>query len=204
MWSVTDVCRWLETLTLGQYAAAFAEASVDGDFLLELREEDLAQVLGMEHKLHVRKVLIARDKLRPLDEQEMLKKAAVQHEEKAAAERGGGEGAPVLDTVFSQARNGRVKRVEDSLNAEFPVDSQDDKGNTLLLLGAQNVNKKLLELCLNRGANINHQNTSGNTALHFAMAYDAEGTLGEFLIQKGADDSIENAEGLTPYDGIGA
>jgi len=41
---------------LPRYAPAFADASVDGDFLLELREEDLAVVLGMEHKLHVRKV----------------------------------------------------------------------------------------------------------------------------------------------------
>jgi hypothetical protein len=43
MWSVTDVGRWLDTLTLGQYVEAFREASVDGDFLLELREQDLAQ-----------------------------------------------------------------------------------------------------------------------------------------------------------------
>lgn len=68
----------------------------------------------------------------------------------------------------------QVKRVEDSLNAEFPVDSQDEKGNTLLLLASQNCNRKLMELALNRGANINHQNTLGNTALHFAMAYDTE------------------------------
>jgi hypothetical protein len=31
-----------------------------------------------------------------------------------------------------------------------------------------------------------------------------QGTLGEFLIQKGADDGLENQDGLTPYDGIGA
>jgi len=150
-----------------------------------------------------KQVLIARDKLRPLDEQEKLKKAAVLHEEKAIEARDG-TGVPDLETVFSQCRNGRVKRVEDSLNAEFPIDSQDEKGNTLLLLAAQNCNRKMLELTLNRGANINHQNTGGNSALHFAMAYDAEGSLGEFLIQKGADDSLENADGLTPYDGLGA
>ena len=46
LWSVTDVGRWLDTLTLSQYVQAFKEASVDGDFLLELREEDLAQVRG--------------------------------------------------------------------------------------------------------------------------------------------------------------
>ena len=42
------------------------------------------------------------------------------------------------------------------------------------VVGAQNCNKKLIELTLNRGAKINHQNATGNTALHFAMAYDTE------------------------------
>jgi len=42
--------------------------------LLELREEDLVQVLGVEHKLHVRKILVSRDKLKPLTakEREMM------------------------------------------------------------------------------------------------------------------------------------
>ena len=111
---------------------------------------------------------------------------------------------PDLDTVFSQARNGRIKRLEESLNAEFPIDAEDEHGNTLLLLSCQNVNRKLVEMLLSRGANINHQNAQGNSPLHFAMAYDTEGTLGEFLIQKGADDSLENVDHMTPYDGIGA
>ena len=59
---------------MSQYAAAFREATVDGPFLLELREEDLVQVLGVEHKLHVRKILVSRDKLKPLTakEREMI------------------------------------------------------------------------------------------------------------------------------------
>ena len=43
-WTVSDVGRWLDSLSLGQYVAAFTEASVDGPFLLELREEDMVQV----------------------------------------------------------------------------------------------------------------------------------------------------------------
>lgn len=30
-----------------------------------------------------------------------------------------------------------------------------------------------------------------------------QGTLGEFLIENGADDTLENNDGLTPYDGLG-
>lgn len=111
-------------------------------------------------------------------------------------------GVPSVDTVFSQARNGRIKRIEESLNLGFPIDSVDERGNTLLLLACQNSNKRLAEMLLLRGANVNHQNVGGNTALHFALAFDAEGMLGEYLIEHGADDSLENAEGLTPYDGV--
>jgi ankyrin repeat protein len=111
-------------------------------------------------------------------------------------------GVPDLDTVFSQARNGRLKRVEESLNAGFGVDSEDAKGNTLLLVAAQNSNKRLVEMLVARGAFINHQNAQGNSALHFAMSFDKEGTLAEYLIANGADDTIENVDGLTPYDGV--
>ncbi len=80
MWSVDDVGRWLESLALGQYCLAFKEATVDGPFLMELREEDLVQVLGMSHKLHVRKVIVSREKLKPLSEQELARKEMVEYE----------------------------------------------------------------------------------------------------------------------------
>lgn len=203
LWSVDDVGRWLSMLSLSQYVKAFQEAVVDGAFLLELREEDLVQVLGVEHKLHVRKILVSREKLKPLNEQEKKMKAIVEHEEMADALRNGVRAIPDLQTVFSQARNGRIKRLEDSLNLGFPVDTEDERGNTLLLVACQNSNKRMAEMLLARGAVINHQNAIGNTALHYAMAFDTDGLLGEYLIEQGADDSMENADGLTAYDGIG-
>jgi hypothetical protein len=211
-WSVDDVGRWLESLSLAQYARAFREGAVDGAFLLELRAEDMADVLGVTHPLHVRKIIVARDKLRPLTDQERAQLAAVHHEQNAAQTRtgsisggadGGGE-RPSLDvaTVFSQARNGRAKRLVESLEAGFDIDAEDDKGNTLLIVACQNVNRALAELLVARRANVNHRNAQSNTPLHFAMAYDADGALGEFLIAHGADDTIENTFGLTPYDGL--
>lgn len=115
-WTVSDVTRWLDSLSLGQYIDAFSEGAVDGPFLMELREEDLVQVLGVKHKLHVRKILTSREKLKPLSQQELKQKQVVELEEKAEATRSE-FGVPTLDTVFSQARNGRIKRVQDSLNA---------------------------------------------------------------------------------------
>ncbi len=115
MWTVSDVGKWMESLSLGQYVAAFKEGTVDGPFLLELREEDLIQVLGVSHKLHVRKIIISREKLRPLSEQENIMKEKVDIEDKAAQKRKM-TGVPDISTVFSQARNGRLKRLEESLN----------------------------------------------------------------------------------------
>ncbi|EEY66186.1 uncharacterized protein PITG_03739 [Phytophthora infestans T30-4] len=109
-WTVDDVGRWLDTLSLPQYKAAFREGAVDGEFLIELRAEDMAEILGVTHKLH-------------LD--------AVNHETNAARTRGqepaGDESSLDVDTVFSQARNGRMKRLVESLDAGFPIDGEDDK-----------------------------------------------------------------------------
>lgn len=76
-WTVSDVSRWLDTLELRQYIAPFAEGAVDGPFLMELREEDLVQVLGIKHKLHVMKILSSREKLKPLSQQELRQKEVV-------------------------------------------------------------------------------------------------------------------------------
>ncbi|CAE7323801.1 unnamed protein product [Symbiodinium microadriaticum] len=121
MWSVDDVVKWLETLSLQQYSDAFREATVDGPFLMELREEDMVQVLGVTHKLHVRKIVVSREKLKPLTKEQVMQKEQVEHEDKADNRRQM-VGVPDLDTVFSQARNGRLKRLEESLNLrEFVI-----------------------------------------------------------------------------------
>lgn len=80
MWSVDDISHWMESLSLGQYCQAFKEATVDGPFLMELREENLIQVLGVQHKLHVRKIIVSREKLKPLTKQEIIQKEIVEHE----------------------------------------------------------------------------------------------------------------------------
>ena len=58
----------------------------------------------------------------------------------------------------------------------------------------------IVELLLERGAKVNHSNSSGNTALHYAMSFDISGKMGEYLINNGADDSIENKDGLSPCE----
>lgn len=202
-WTVSDVARWLDTLQLSQYRRAFKEATIDGAFLLELREEDMRETLGMSHALHVRKVQLARDKLRPLNERELERLEGAEREQAASRARENQfQPPPTVDEVFSQIRNGRTKRVENALKLGFDLKQVDENGNNALHVAAQNVNTKLVELFLQHGCAINLQNKLGNTPLHFAMAYDTAGTLGELLIERGADDMIENNAGLSPYDGL--
>ncbi|CAM9154605.1 unnamed protein product [Discosporangium mesarthrocarpum] len=56
-WSVDDIARWLQTLTLSQYQEAFISAAVDGAFLYDLNDDDLRNTLGVEHRLHRKKIL---------------------------------------------------------------------------------------------------------------------------------------------------
>jgi ankyrin repeat protein len=74
---------------------------------------------------------------------------------------------------------------------------------TLLHVAAQNGNRRIAKLCLRRGAAVNTQTFNGQTALHYAFGYGFE-ALGEYLISKGADDSITNKQGLTCYEGLSA
>jgi hypothetical protein len=84
-----------------------------------------------------------------------------------------------------------------------PIDYQDEQGNSLLHIVAQNGNKRMVKLCLRRGALLNIQNLTGQTALHFAFGY-GYAEVGEYLISKGADDSVVNKDGLTCFEGLGA
>lgn len=61
----------------------------------------------------------------------------------------------------------------------------------------------IVEFLVKRGANVNHSNATGNTPLHFAMSYDTSGKMGEYLINNGADDTIENKQGLSPCECFG-
>lgn len=75
---------------------------VDGSFLGELRESDLMDSIGMEHKLHLKKLLLARQKLTPLSAAEQSMASSVRREDQATAIR---EEIPDVDTAFSQVRD---------------------------------------------------------------------------------------------------
>jgi len=56
-WTVTDVSKWLQSISLGQYRTCFMDAAVDGAFLFDIDDDDLKNTLGVEHRLHRKKIL---------------------------------------------------------------------------------------------------------------------------------------------------
>ena len=152
-----------------------------------------------------------------LDTMDALKEASVKgafvtvdDEEGEAKKRAEISKAQILSAAFKQvcslARHNKYADVEELLNQpdwSVPIDFQDELGNSLLHMGSQNGNRRMIKLCLKRQANINIQNLTGQTPLHFAFGYGYT-ELGDYLLKKGADDTIKNEDGLTCYEGFGA
>jgi CheY-like chemotaxis protein/alpha-beta hydrolase superfamily lysophospholipase len=319
-WSVDDVGRWLDTLSLPQYRESFADAAVDGAFLYDLNDEDLRNTLGIEHNLHRKKILNAVQRLKRAERQPAAagpatteaapaRAAAASAPVPAAVPRiemgggGGGGGGGVteiaiadssegqqpavalrLEELITWVRHGKVKKLKEALaqlpnrafdptgvrmpfvegksrarahavrclfqrchlhhhltqnlahalfslflfflflllllllllpgfgtaydeaieREQFHVNKTDDHGNTLLLTAAQNGHLKVAQLLCTKGANPNHQNHQGQTAAHYAMAYNFF-DLGAWMLDPekgGASDEVENENGLGPYDGL--
>jgi len=105
--------------------------------------------------------------------------------------------------VFSFVRHNRYEAVEELIQQDPSVLNQlDDRQNNLLHIACQNNNRRVAKLLIKAGININKQNKNGNTALHYCYAYSFT-QLAEFLIAKGADESLSNMDGKLPYEGLG-
>lgn len=59
--------------------------------------------------------------------------------------------------------------------------------------------KKLVKMVLRKHADINATNNNGNTSLHFCFMYAYYG-MAEYIMSKGADDTVRNNQNQTPYD----
>jgi hypothetical protein len=78
-WSVEDVAKWLQTLSLGQYSEAFIDSAVDGEFLYDLTDDDLKNTLGIEHRLHRKKILNCVNRLKMAEAQNESRLGVLQH-----------------------------------------------------------------------------------------------------------------------------
>jgi len=109
----------------------------------------------------------------------------------------------IIDQLLSHVRHRRTEAVYELIHANhnYNFETKDEHGNTLLIVSAQNNLTPIVNFSLSNGCNPNARNNKGNTALHFTFYYKYE-SLSNLLISKGADDLIQNFEGLTCYEGL--
>ena len=102
---------------------------------------------------------------------------------------------------FTRCKLGHVDGVEECLDQEVSIENKDAHGNTLIIISAQQNSKRMLKMLLRRGADINAQNSTGCTCLHYTNEYKFD-ALTDYILGKGGDDTLLNMKGLTCYEGI--
>ena len=104
--------------------------------------------------------------------------------------------------IFSKVRNNRHGEVEALLaSGAVSPNARDGRGNTILVVAAQNNRKRAAKAAVRAGVPLDARNAKGNTAMHFALAYGYR-DVAEYLVRKGADPTVTNDEGLRPDQGL--
>ena len=108
-------------------------------------------------------------------------------------------------SLASLLRNNKLPELQSYFEERRgPVDDKESGScNSLLHIACQNGSKRGVKCLLRNGADINAQNNAGNTPLHYCFRYDFR-ELGEYLLEKGADDSVLNKDGQTCYEQLPA
>ncbi|CAD8086750.1 unnamed protein product [Paramecium primaurelia] len=81
------------------------------------------------------------------------------------------------------ARNGNTHLVQALMYKDIQIDEQNEDKMTPLILSAYYGKLETLQILVNVGANINHQDIYGNSALHYACKFNFKQIV-EFLLQK--------------------
>lgn len=210
-YTVEDVAWWVAKCGLTKYRLLFSNAGINGETLMQMAPEDFVAVIGITDYHHINVLLAERELLVAESASAQLRKLAdpLDHDTKMAALKVRmASRAPNWQAVFASAKAGRVQQVADAIRYGFDIETEDDQGNTLFLTAAMNGHKRLLDLLLSRGCNMNHQNNEGNCALHYCMdagsrrLADPDGAIAKYLIMHGAHAELRNAYGMEPYQGI--
>ncbi|QSS97871.1 ankyrin repeat domain-containing protein [Psychroflexus sp. ALD_RP9] len=100
-------------------------------------------------------------------------------------------------SIFDAARNGDVNQIEALVKSNpESVNSTNAMGFGPLVLAVYNNQIKATKLLLEKGANIDAQDGSGNTALMGAVFKNHQNMV-DLLLNKGTNPNIQNSQGQT-------
>lgn len=96
------------------------------------------------------------------------------------------------------ARDGQTGALQARLDAGLPVDQQDEKGNTFLMLAAYHGRADTVAMLLKAGASVDLRNAKGQTPLG-GVAFKGFTDIATLLLDAGAD-PVADQGGSTPAD----
>ncbi len=109
---------------------------------------------------------------------------------------------PQGDPWFRAARTADLPQLKKLAEAGKAVDSASDVGVTALLVASRMANVETMKWLLESGANVNHRDRDGQSALSYALTGVARGPKQvqavELLIKSGADPFIVDVIGFVP------
>lgn len=99
--------------------------------------------------------------------------------------------------ALEAARQGDVETLQPLLAAGIPINLQDEKGNSLLMLASYHGHHEAVVLLLNHGADPDRRNDRGQTPLG-GVAFKGYLEIARLLVDHGAAPSADQGGGQTP------
>ena len=104
----------------------------------------------------------------------------------------------LLTYILESKNKSFIKLFEEKIKI-IDINQKLIEGNTLLILTAREGNHAIAKFLCEQGADVNIQNNSGNTALHYAIGNQFY-SIADILTRFGAREDIANSKGLLPWD----
>ncbi len=102
---------------------------------------------------------------------------------------GAGLSEEVVNGTFALAREGRVAELTEMVRAGVPVDTRNARSDTMLIVAAYAQQSEAVAALIELGADLNVENTMGQTAIACAVFRNDENTL-QILLDAGGDPEL--------------
>lgn len=102
---------------------------------------------------------------------------------------GAGLSAEVVDGTFALAREGRVAELVEMVRAGVPVDTRNARSDTMLIVAAYAQQAEVVAALIELGADLNVENTMGQTAIACAVFRNDE-TILQMLLDSGGNPDL--------------
>ena len=106
-----------------------------------------------------------------------------------------------LIKLIIEGKNKQFQKIFEEKRIFIDINQELFDGNTLLILSSREGNYYITKFLCEQNAEVNIQNTNGNTALHYAIGKQFY-AIADILARYGAREDIKNIKGLAPWDYI--